>query len=122
MAFGRSKANRTPVIGTNQPVMGKHRVRKSRKQPILATPNTSTRRGGTLSGFLSGRRNRGTALTTKSSAPVLGTNTHTRRSSLGQKISGLGKKIVGAVTRDRRMEAAGTREMHGKRSLFGSRP
>jgi len=113
MAFGTRKQKRTPILGSNEPIIGNRRAKRTGKQPVI---NTSTNnRGNALSGLFSGRRNRGPA----KSKPVVSVNTNTRRPSLGQRLNGLKKKIVGAVTRDRRMEAAGEREMHGRRSLFG---
>jgi len=120
MAWGRTtRSTRTPVFGTSEPKMRPRKTRRTRKEPVIGTSrNTSGR--GVLSGILTGRRDRGTAVGTTRSQPVIGTKTRSRRPSLGQRLNGLKNRIVGAVSGNRKVEAAGIREMHGKRRpLFG---
>lgn len=114
-------------------------TRRTRRTPLTTTRGTSTRRGG----FFSGRKSRAPIVERTEPAPVIGTHNRRRqglfsglmgnrrsprtraaaplepvhhqhrRSSIGDKIHGFGKRLVGSFTGRPGEKAASTKMMRG---------
>jgi hypothetical protein len=106
-----TRKRREPVIGTTSPtrkrggLFGRPTRKEKVKQVMSGEPVKRQRRQGFLARLTGPRRS-----TRTRAVPV---THHQRHPTIGDKISGFGKRVMGSFTRRPGKKAAGTRQMRG---------
>lgn len=105
--LGTRKQKSKPVLGTRKRggLFGKRTRKEKIREAMVGEPVTKQRRRGFFSGLTGSRRS-----TRTGANPVTG---HQRHPSLGARISGFGKRVMGSFKHRPGEKASGTRQMRG---------